>query len=283
MMKSIAWATDVHLNAVEQSEVKRFCDDVKACGATSLLLGGDIAEAMDLVQWLKSLETGLRMPIYFVLGNHDYYGSDVRAVRTKVHELQSPNLKWLPDVGCVPLSSDVCLVGHGGWGDARIGDLDRFALLTDYLAIEDLFETLDRDDFLAGFRKRRQLRHKLASLGDGAANALRPTLLEAVRKFPQVVVLTHVPPFREACWHGGRISDEEWLPGFTCKAIGDLLLEAAESHSGCSVTVLCGHTHGTGYVRIRPNLDVYTAEATYGKIYFRVIELDGVRVKMKIT
>ena len=96
-------------------------------------------------------------------------------------------------------------------------------------------------------------------------------------------MLTHVPPFREACWHGGGISDEEWLPGFTCKAIGDLLMEAAESNRDCGVTVLCGHTHGTGYVQIRPNLEVHTAEAQYGEVYFRIIEVDGAGTEMKAT
>jgi predicted MPP superfamily phosphohydrolase len=244
-------------------------------------LGGDIAEARDLRHWLQFLGAKLSIPVYFVLGNHDYYGSDVDTVRRKMSEAPLADLKWLPNEGCVQLSSDVCLVGHGGWADAQIGDVENFPILTDYLAITDLFETLDRDDILAGFRKRNRLRQKLASLGDEAANALRPALLEAVESNPRVIVLTHVPPFREACWHGGRISDEEWLPGFTCKAIGDLLLEAAKSNPDCNLTVLCGHTHGTGYARIRPNLDVYTAEARYERIYFRVLELGGVRIEVK--
>lgn len=42
----------------------------------------------------------------------------------------------------------------------------------------------------------------------------------------------HVPPFREASWHQGRISDDDWLPHFTCKAVGDVLREAMVAHCG---------------------------------------------------
>ena len=56
----------------------------------------------------------------------------------------------------------------------------------------------------------------------------------------------HVPPFREACWHQGRISDDLWRPPFSCKAVGEALVEAMEAHPGREMTVLCGHTHGAG-------------------------------------
>jgi predicted phosphohydrolase len=280
-METLAWATDIHLNVVRPPDIDRFCRKLNESGATGLLLGGDIAEATDLLQWLEVLGETLRMPTYFVLGNHDYFGSSIERVRRQVRESQTSNLRWLPDQGLIQLSPDVCLVGHGGWADARIGDVENFPLLTDYLAIEDLFETVERDDIMAGFRKRSQLRQKLASLGDDAAAALRPSLLEAVRESARVVVLTHVPPFREACWHRGKISDEEWLPGFTCKAMGDLLVEGADSNAECGITVLCGHTHGEGYVQVRPNLDVYTAGAKYGTPYFRMVELGSDRIELK--
>ena len=38
------------------------------------------------------------------------------------------------------------------------------------------------------------------------------------------------------------------------------------SHSPqCQLTVLCGHTHGSGTVEILPNLQVHTGAATYGE------------------
>ena len=80
-----------------------------------------------------------------------------------------------------------------------------------------------------------------------------------------VIVLTHVPPFREACWHEGRISDDDWLPHFACRAVGQRLAEAMRVRPNCGMTVLCGHTHGSGIARILPNLVVSTGGAVYGE------------------
>jgi hypothetical protein len=78
-------------------------------------------------------------------------------------------------------------------------------------------------------------------------------------------VATHVPPFKEACWHEGRISNDDWLPRFTCKAVGDLLREAALQRPDRRIDVLCGHTHGAGVAEILPNLIVRTGGAEYGR------------------
>ena len=80
-----------------------------------------------------------------------------------------------------------------------------------------------------------------------------------------VIVLTHVPPFREACWHRGRVSDDEWLPHFACRAVGEALVEAMAAHPECEMTVLCGHTHSAGEAQVLPNLRVLTGGAEYGR------------------
>jgi hypothetical protein len=80
-----------------------------------------------------------------------------------------------------------------------------------------------------------------------------------------VLVLTHVPPFREACWHEGRISSDDFLPHFACAATGTVLRDFADAHPERQVTVLCGHTHSAGEAVIRPNLRVRTGSARYGE------------------
>jgi predicted MPP superfamily phosphohydrolase len=277
----IAWTTDLHLDSADQRDTEQFCDDVLASDVGAILIGGDIAHAKDVVYWLEFLDSRLRLPIYYVLGNHDYYGSDITTMRSTVRNLDNERLRWLPAVGRIQLSQDITLVGHGGWGDCRIGDLDNFEVLNDYIAIQDLWETVDRDDVLAGFSNRALLRHKLGALGDEAAEILRPDLLAAAEAGAAVLVLTHVPPFRESCWHDGGISEETWLPGFTCKAMGDLLMSVAESHPDSRFTVLCGHTHGYGYVRMCPNLEVHTGFGDYGSLCFRIVHVNGKEIKIE--
>ncbi len=126
--------------------------------------------------------------------------------------------------------------------------------LNDFVMIEEL-SSLSRE-------KRNE---RLRALGDEAASFVREILPKALTDYKEVVFLTHVPPFKESCWHEGRISDDDWLPYFTCKATGDALLEVVRSRPDRRVTVLCGHTHGAGVADLLPNLKVLTGGADYGK------------------
>ena len=106
---------------------------------------------------------------------------------------------------------------------------------------------------------------RLRALGREEAARVRARLPQALREFPHVILATHVPPFRETCWHRGRISDDDWLPHFTCKAVGDALLEIMKENPHARLTVLCGHTHGAGVTEVLPNLKVFTGGARYGR------------------
>lgn len=83
------------------------------------------------------------------------------------------------------------MIGHDGRADGRLGDYARSqVLLSDYRLIEEL----------AGLDKEAR-RARLHAFGEEAAAHLRALLPEALRRFRRVIVLTHVPPFREACRH----------------------------------------------------------------------------------
>jgi 3',5'-cyclic AMP phosphodiesterase CpdA len=268
-MKRLAWVTDIHLNFLRPQVARAFLASLAETAADAFLIGGDIGEATDVSLHLEALDHRLQRPVYFVLGNHDFYRGSIAAVRQTVRDLCStvPGLHWLPDAGVVPLTDETCLVGHDGWGDGRLGNYQGSGvLLNDWRLIREfggLFE--DREERLA----------KLHALGDEAAAHFRTVLPDALGRFRHVVVLTHVPPFREACWHEGNISDDDWLPHFTCKAVGDALREAMAAVPGQRMTVLCGHTHGGGEAQVLPNLRVLTGAATYGRpVIQQVLEME---------
>ena len=73
------------------------------------------------------------------------------------------------------------------------------------------------------------------------------------------MLLTHVPPVREACWHEGQLSDDQWAPHFTCLAVGEAILDVMAGHPDKRLTVLCGHTHGQGETQPLPNVQILTA------------------------
>ena len=266
----LAWVTDIHLNFVRRPALRDFVQEVNDAGPDAVLVGGDVAEADSVCERLEELRTLLDRPVHFVLGNHDFYGGAIADVRRRARELAfAPGGPiHLPNAGVVPLTAKTALVGHDGWGDARLGNHDASPIiLNDFLLIEELaaeLPDLRRRGALTPASRARLLT-VLRRLGDEAGAHFQQFLPDALRDFENVVVLTHVPPFRESCWHDGRISDDDWLPYFSCAAAGAAILAAVADRPDRQVTVLCGHTHGAGECEPLPNLRVLTAGAVYGQ------------------
>lgn len=274
----LAWATDIHLNAADAAATESFVRSLLDADADALLVTGDIGEAGSVEGCLEMLAGRLARPVYFVLGNHDYYFGSIAGVRARMRALSStaPRLRWLPAAGVVPLTAHTALVGHDGWADGRLGaGTASRVIMNDYLLIEELAEivgraargrTRDVDAWLATFWATQAERFAaIRALGEEAAGYARATLPAALDQFPNVVFLTHVPPFSEASWHEGVCSDDEWLPHVTCAALGAALREAAAARPDRRLTVLCGHTHGSGTADVLPNLRVVTGGAQYGR------------------
>lgn len=254
----LAWLTDIHLNFLGTQQIETFLQTIAAQQPDALLITGDIGEAPSWADYMQRMGDTLACPIYFTLGNHDYYHGHIEPVRRQAAQLTAahPRLHWLPACGSVGLTHDVALVGHGGWGDAGNGDLLRSSMwLNDYRLIRD-FARLNK----------RALRDQLQALGREAADHLQAAVSAALATHNQVIVGTHVPPYLQAAWHAGRTPDASspYAPHFTCRAVGDTLLNLAMAYPNKRITVLCGHTHGQGSVQMKPNLQVITGGATYG-------------------
>jgi 3',5'-cyclic AMP phosphodiesterase CpdA len=250
----LAWITDPHFDFLPSFGPRTFGQHVaKETECDAVVLTGDVAESRSLPLASQEFAQGVGKPVYFVLGNHDYYGGSIRGTRKVARGLRG-NLRWLHQAGIVPLGAETALVGHEGWYDAQLGDpIGSRVWMSDFDLIED-FRSLSRQGLVA----------KLFRLGQEAASEAGAVLSEALASFRKILFATHYPPFHDACWHEGSLSNKEWLPWFTCKAMGDMLLTVAEKHPDRRMLVLCGHTHSPGKVDILPNLSVWTGAAQYG-------------------
>ncbi len=256
MKTRVTWITDVHLDFLQAEQIDSFCGQIAREQSDVVLIGGDIGQAGNIVEYLEYVEAKLSLPIYFVLGNHDYYRGSIAQVRERVTALSrnNQNLNWLPASGVVELTPNTALVGHDGWGDGRLGDYaGSSVMLNDFRLIGDLagLDAVSRGE-------------KLGLLGDEAAAYLYTVTSEALTRYRRVIVLTHVPPFKRACLYKGQIGGDEWLPHFTCKAVGDVLSGLMTKWSDKALTVYCGHTHHAGRIDILPNLRVVVGGAEYG-------------------
>jgi predicted phosphohydrolase len=239
------WLTDIHLNFMRPLALKAFYERVRKEQPHVLLVTGDIGEADSVARFVVELAD--IAPVYFVLGNHDYYRSSITTVRAAMQRLDD-RATWLPAHDPLRLTSRVVMLGVDGWGDARCGDLAGKVQLSDW----DLI-----DDFKRAKGDRNARAEILKRLGANEARALRNQLSRAPAS-PELLVLTHVPPFPEACIYDGVQSEPGYLPWFTCIATGEVLLAHAQAHADTKITVLCGHSHGAGTFAAAPNLEIRT-------------------------
>ncbi|MCK5605999.1 metallophosphoesterase [Candidatus Pacearchaeota archaeon] len=251
-----AWLTDIHLNFLKNDQIDNFLQSLCSESVDCFFISGDIGEADRIIDYLKRAESVLKRPIYFVLGNHDYYEGSIKEVRSLVADLvkDSENLFWLNEVDYVSLSADTVLIGHDSWADGRFGDFYLSPVeLNDFYLIDELKT-----------RNRAVRINAIQELANDAVEHFRRVLPLALKKHKKIIVLTHVPPFREATWHEGQISGDDWLPFFSCKVVGEILKDFMEQCPMIEMTVLCGHTHSFGQCQILPNLKVTIGIAEYG-------------------
>lgn len=87
-----------------------------------------------------------------------------------------------------------------------------------------------------------------------------------MKKHPQrIIVLTHIPPFKEVCLHEGETNNDDWLPYFSSKATGAVLNDICVTYPNINFLVLCGHTHDRTKYSPIPNLIVEAGHAEYNR------------------
>ena len=253
----ISWTSDLHLDHASAAVRATLVTELRASGGHTLLVTGDISVASGLVADLEFLADAAARPLYFVLGNHDHYGSTVAAVRDAVLGLavRRPEIRWLPPAGVVLLDETTALVGVDGWADGRHGDpLTTLLVLNDDRLIGEIAAQHGRPAKLAVKR----------ALADADAARLAVLLDRAAAAAATIVVATHVPPFVEALPTSGRLAQPHWRPLLVSGATGAVLKRVAAEHPDREFVVLCGHTHAATDVMVLPNLRCRVMGARYG-------------------
>ncbi|MEG3641630.1 metallophosphoesterase [Magnetococcus sp. PR-3] len=254
---SSVWLTDIHLDFLDESDKETLYSDIRNQKPERIFISGDIATGTTITDEMEHMANALGLPIYFVLGNHDYYKSDFAQVNASIFLLckNNCNLIWMREAGIIPLSTSTALIGHEGWADGGYGDfIGSTVQLTDYILIESLKACPTRE----------LLHQKLRELGQQSAKFTEKMLCRAFTEFDSAILLTHVPPFREDCLYQNRPSNDEWAPHFSNRSMGEMLTRIMLDHKDKNLTVLCGHTHHLSKNKILPNLEVLVGTATYG-------------------
>ncbi len=271
----LLWCTDIHLNflGLKTSPSYDLGPTVKRPGTPydfgkelrkkypkvrDLLVTGDISEGPSVERHLWRLLEGWGGRVFFVLGNHDYYHSSLAAVDASMGKfvqggMVKDKLIWLRDKA-IRLSPEVVLIGNEGWYDGRAASPMRSRIMmSDFNLIKE-FRVVDQ------FIVTMKIREHAKTLSDALEKTLREVCEGSCKK---VIVATHVPPFMEATFHEGQISDNDWLPWMCNVTLGDMLIQVAYEYPDVDIMVLCGHTHSPGEYKAAPNLRVFSGSSMY--------------------
>jgi len=253
----LLWLTDIHLDHAEAFSRQNLYQKLRGEVFDAALITGDISIARLLATHLGELAQACapRM-VYFLLGNHDFYGSSFAEVdRIAASCCQKyPNLNHIGHGEMIRLSPATALIGHRGWADGRAyGGRRTSSRFPEQEGIRDL-----------RFRSTFPAFRKMEMLGRESGSYFRRILPYALSSYRQVIIATHVPPFARAVRFNGQTCDSLRLPHYVNASAGAVIQRIGGHFPKTKITVLCGHTHHTTTVQIAANLKVRVGQARRG-------------------
>lgn len=254
---NLLWLTDLHLDSATPRTRQDFYRSLRETAFDAAVITGDISTSRLLSKHLAELAQACSpRNVYFVLGNHDFYGASfdkVDRIATSCCR-QYSNLHHLGQGEIVRLGPDSALIGHRGWADGRAYGGKRTARrFPDQNGIEDL-----------RYRSTYPAFQKMERLGKESAAYFRKLLPYTAAKNRRVLIATHVPPFARAVHFDDRPCEAARLPHFVNASAGALIKRIGSYFPGTQISVLCGHSHSNRSVRIANNIEVRVGSARRG-------------------
>lgn len=251
----IGFSSDVHLDHISYEKIVDFCKVVNKENLNGLVIAGDISNGNAIKAHLEILSTHIKVPIYFVLGNHCYWTKSFDYIDKSIAELKLPKLHFLDISPVITLKEGVAIIGHSGYFDGLNGNFDKSEFAK---AFPDFRYISDFAGLSIYFKKQ-----KIVERTQKACDYIRLRLNEALKDHKEIYLVTHVPPYRESSWHMGKMSDDSGAPFFSNKIIGEMLNKVMLQNTDKKLIVLTGHSHSAAYYKPLPNIEVYTAYALY--------------------
>lgn len=260
----LALISDPHFDHCQGRHTRgEFNRALRAAAVDLVVITGDIDEGGRASIRCRELGQYLDVPVVFVHGNHDFYGTSLTACRERSVSASWNGWLGMPLANPRDLGSGACLVGVDGWYDFRAGRAERTRIaMNDWYQIHD-FMPLSAGGIVAASRL----------LAEQSAELATRKLQEAVQAgYTRIILATHVPPFVECATHEGQPSDADWAAIMVNVTLGDALFAFATEHPDVHLDVLCGHTHDRCDRMVAPNLRVRVGRAEYGRAFFEVVE-----------
>lgn len=256
LLDNVLWLSDLHIDhIVSKNTLDTFLSVVKAQKPDSIWITGDISSGEHLTGHLAIFD-GFGVPVFFVPGNHDFYGKDIHSVNIDLSRYKYRNVVLLQNTLCsITIGLNTALVGVGGWGDGFWGNWNYSQYMADWKHIEDFKAAPTRR-----FESERIAREHAAVLD---------LQLQSVPSYmTDIVILTHVPPFRDMCMYNGRPANNDYIAFFACGRLGQIISRHAYLNRSKRYHIFSGHTHHAYKGQLADNIFGRVVSSEYGSLNF---------------
>jgi predicted phosphohydrolase len=250
---------DVHFDHFVENPENTIPDFAKDCASVEsdgIVICGDISNGLMLEKQMNQFVKGIKeKKLFFVLGNHDFFKSSFKGMRKKMSKYDGSSGAYYLTTQTDPIQLDdnTCIIGHDGWYDGGYSNWFSSKLrMNDYDLIEEM-NGKQSTELYAVIQEQAK-----------AFQTHMELMAPKIEKYKRVIIITHVPPFKENSTYNGKISDRNWLPCMSSKCSGDAILGLANKYQDKEFLVFSGHTHGSSTFSPLKNVKSKTYMAQYG-------------------
>ena len=266
-MLTLTHLSDLHFDHCSEVQIVEFAKQIIS---DVILITGDISTSHKFRNHIFLFERYTNRPIYYVLGNHDFYYSSINEFRNKVCDIDrmSQFLKYLSSVPYIQLSNNTAIIGHDGWYDAN-NIISEEIYMNDWSLIKEYATTPDLNFYKIAQISKQICNISIKHIADSIAKVTKQK-----KNINNIIVATHVPPFEEIFQQISKSPEtinsrrkrfDILKPWYLSNSMGILLKKAADTFPHIKFSIFCGHLHENASVKIKDNLYCYTSEAIYSQ------------------
>lgn len=258
------WMTDIHADKKSEADVLQIIEQINEASPSYICITGDIAEHKHTVDFLNLLKSKIARPIFFVLGNHDYYQTAIEDFSSYIASLYAQtNLFYLPSYDAIALNDTTGIIGIDNWYNLSDHDFAQAEIRAqDFDQIIDV-KGLKSNELISFFEQK--YRENLKQL--------EKKLSLTLQTYDQIYVLMHVPPFHPTNFFDKETLQSAWRYYWSCDPIGKFLVEFMKGYPEKSIIILSGHTHVKGKHQPAPNIKAYVGDAAAAQLNYQLLSI----------
>ena len=260
-LKKYLFFTDLHLSFISRVNLVNI---IKYHNPAGVMITGDFTDwSLTFSTHLEYIAKNVKVPIYFVLGNHEIWFSSFEKIAKELNTIceKYPHLIYLSQQNPLSLNHKTGIIGECGWYCGSIGNIEHLKYTLDWIFIKDFRELPNMEARLAKFKE----------IAERDTNIICDKLRIAFETYKKVYLLTHFPPFKEANKYAGSFSEGFWEPYNSNIIMGQKLKALMKEYKKKRLIILAGHSHTNIIANIKKNIQCNVGAAFADNCAFEII------------